>query len=84
VCLRGLNQSTWGSLGSWIPQRLVFVGESAKNRSYTASGTWRNDTVSGTGHVLAFVFCQEAGPNAKYLCTFTARGKLACIEYVDH
>jgi hypothetical protein len=25
----------------------------------------------------AFIFCQEAGPNARYLCTFPARGELA-------
>jgi hypothetical protein len=27
---------------------------------------------------LAFIFCQEAGPNNKYLSTFPARGELAC------
>jgi hypothetical protein len=26
---------------------------------------------------LAFIFCQESGPNARYLGTFPARGELA-------
>jgi hypothetical protein len=32
----------------------------------------------------AFIFGQEAGLNARYLCTFPARGELACKEYSDH
>jgi hypothetical protein len=32
----------------------------------------------------AFIFHQEAGLNARYLCTFPARGELACREYPDH
>jgi hypothetical protein len=32
----------------------------------------------------AFIVSQEAGPNTKYLCTFPARGELACREYFDH
>jgi hypothetical protein len=32
----------------------------------------------------AFIFSQEAGPNFEYLCTFPARGELACIVYSDH
>jgi hypothetical protein len=32
----------------------------------------------------AFIFCQEAGPNSRYLCTFPARGELAYREYSDH
>jgi hypothetical protein len=32
----------------------------------------------------AFIFSQEAGVNARYLCTFPARGELACREYSDH
>jgi hypothetical protein len=32
----------------------------------------------------AFIFSQEAGPNARYLCMFPARGELACKEYSDH
>ena len=32
----------------------------------------------------AFIFSQEAGLNARYLCTFPERGELACREYSDH
>jgi len=45
---------------------------------------YRSYTTSGTGPVLAFIFFQEAGPNARYLCTFPERGELACREYSDH
>jgi hypothetical protein len=87
---RALQQSTWGShCGTQIPQRLVCTGKSVYYRSYTASGTGRSNTASGTGRsntasgtglVSAFIFSQEAGPNARYLCTFPARGELACRE----
>jgi hypothetical protein len=32
----------------------------------------------------AFIFIQEAGLNARYLCTFPERGELAFREYSDH
>jgi hypothetical protein len=32
----------------------------------------------------AFIFSQEAGLIARYLCTFPAREELACREYSDH
>ena len=32
----------------------------------------------------AFIFSQEAGLNAKTLCTFPARGEILCREYSDH
>jgi hypothetical protein len=32
----------------------------------------------------AFIFSQEAGMNARYLCTVSARGELACRENSDH
>jgi hypothetical protein len=32
----------------------------------------------------AFIFSQEAGLNARPLCTFPARGELDCREYSDH
>jgi hypothetical protein len=31
-----------------------------------------------------FIFSKEAGLNARYLCTFPARGELACREYSGH
>jgi hypothetical protein len=30
-----------------------------------------------------FIFSQEAGLNARYLCTFPEKGELACREYSD-
>jgi hypothetical protein len=45
--LGGLCRSIWGShLGSPIPQRLVFTGESVDYRSFTDSGTGKSDTAS--------------------------------------
>jgi hypothetical protein len=32
----------------------------------------------------AFIFSQEANPNTRYLCTFTARRELAFREYSDN
>jgi hypothetical protein len=32
----------------------------------------------------AFTISQETGLNTRYLCTFPARGELACREYSDH
>jgi hypothetical protein len=32
----------------------------------------------------AFIFGQEAGLNARTLCTFPARGAIASREYCDH
>jgi hypothetical protein len=32
----------------------------------------------------AFIFSQEAGLNARYLCTFPERGQLAYREYSTH
>jgi hypothetical protein len=38
----------------------------------------------GQALFLAFIFDQEAGQKARYLCTFPARGELACRECPDH
>jgi hypothetical protein len=32
----------------------------------------------------AFIFSQEAGLNARPLCTIPERGELACREFSDH
>jgi hypothetical protein len=34
----------------------------------------------GQALFLDFIFSQEAGLNDRYLCTFPARGELACID----
>jgi hypothetical protein len=65
----GLCLNTLGShLGSQIPLRLVCAGESVD---------YRNLQLLGQAQFQAFIFCQEAGPNARYLCTFPDRGELA-------
>jgi hypothetical protein len=38
----------------------------------------------GQALFLAFIFSQEAGLNDRTLCTFPARGELACREYSDY
>ena len=40
--------------------------------------------VLGQALFQAFIFSQEAGLNAKTLCTFPARGEILCREYSDH
>jgi hypothetical protein len=45
---------------------------------------YRNSKLLGKVLFLAFIFSQEAGPNTRYLCTFPARGELACREYSNH
>jgi hypothetical protein len=72
----GLCWSTWGrNLGSQIPLRLVCRGESVE---------YRSTHLLGQNLFQDFIFCQEAGPNARYMCTFPARGELACRECSDH
>jgi hypothetical protein len=39
---------------------------------------------SKTSLFQAFIFCQEASPNNRYLCNFSARGELACRECSNH
>ena len=62
-------------LGSWTPPRLVCTGENVDYGSYQL-----------LGQVLfrAFIFCQEASLNTRYLCTFPERGEPACREFSDH
>jgi hypothetical protein len=40
--------------------------------------------ILGKAQFRAFIFSLETGLNARYLCTFAARGELACREYSDH
>jgi hypothetical protein len=44
----------------------------------------RSNRVSWTGSLQAFIFSQEVDQNPKTLCTFPARGELACRECSDH
>ena len=63
--------------------------KSAQVRVWTTEATQLLGQAEATqllGQTLfgAFIFSQEAGPNTKYMCTFPARGDLACREYSDH
>jgi hypothetical protein len=54
--------------------------KSAQVSMQTAEATY----LLGKALFWAFIFNQEAGLNARYLCTFSARGELAYREYSDH
>jgi hypothetical protein len=62
-------------LCSRTPQKLVCTGASMDYRSWQL-----------LEQVLfrAFILCQEASLNARYLCTFPERGEPACRECSDH
>jgi hypothetical protein len=47
---------------------------------------WTTEATQILGQALfqAFIFCQEADPNNRYLFTFPARGELACRECSNH
>jgi hypothetical protein len=62
-------------LPSRISPRLVCTGESVDDRS---------QQLLGQALFQAFIFCQEANPINRYLCTFSARGELACRECSNH
>jgi hypothetical protein len=54
--------------------------QSVQVRVQTAEETY----LLGQAQFWAFIFSQEAGLNARYLCTFPTRGELVCREYSDH
>jgi hypothetical protein len=58
-----------------ILPRLVCTGESVDDKSYQ---------LLGQALFQAFIFCQEASPNNRYLCTFSERGELAFRECSNH
>ena len=53
-------------------------------RRYQPLGQAKATQLLGKVLYWAFTFDHEAGPNARYLCTFPARGKLTCRECSDH
>jgi hypothetical protein len=72
--MRNWNRDRWGShLMSWIPQRLVCTGESVDYRSYTASGTGKSNTASGT----------DPFSGSRHPGTFPARGEVPSWEDSD-
>jgi hypothetical protein len=54
--------------------------QSVQVRTQTTEETY----ILGQSLFQAFIFSQEAGLNDRPLCTFPARGDLACREYTDH
>jgi hypothetical protein len=69
----GLRQDL--HLVSRVSQRSIHTGEPVGHRSNTTS--W---TVS----LQSFIFSQEVQLSSRPLCTFPARGELACREFSDH
>ena len=62
-----------------IAENVAFFADEA----YFYEIKWDGDLL-GQALFRSFIFYQEAGPNSRYLCTFPARGELACREYSDH
>ena len=78
----GLCQSTWGShLGSLIPQTLVCTGENVDYWSYTASGTGRSYTTSGTAPISGF-HLQPGSWSEQQISVNLPCKKRACLERV--
>jgi hypothetical protein len=50
----------------------------------TASGTGQSNSALVQVLFWAYIFGQERGPKARYLCTFPVRGELACREFSEH
>jgi hypothetical protein len=71
---RALPEHLGSHLGSQIQLRLVCTGETGLQKL----------TASETGLISGLHLLQEAGPKARYLCTFPTRGELACRECSNH
>jgi hypothetical protein len=66
-------------------ERAILCPVSLGNQSVQVSiQTAEKTHLLGQALFQAFIFSQEAGLNARYLCTFPARGELACSGYSDH
>jgi hypothetical protein len=66
-------------------ERAILCPMSLGNQSVQVSMQTAEAThLLGQALFRAFIFSQEAGLNSRYLCTFPARGELACRECSDH
>jgi hypothetical protein len=66
-------------------ERAIFCPTSHRDQSVQVSVHTAEVTHPlGQAQFQAFIFSQEAGLKTRYLCTFPARGELACREYSDH
>ena len=81
---KALSEQVGEPLGSQIPQRLVCTGESVHTEATQLLRQGEATQLLGQALFRAFIFSQEASPDARYLCTLPARGEIACREYFDH
>ena len=66
-------------------ERAILYPVSLGDQSVQVSLQTKEEThLLGQALFWAFIFSQETDLNARYLCTFPARGELACREYSDH
>jgi hypothetical protein len=65
-------------------KRAILFPMSPGDQSVQVSLQTAEGTHLGQAQFLAFIFSQKAFLNARYLCTFPARGELAYREYSDH
>jgi hypothetical protein len=75
----------WRALTARAGERAIMCPTSLGDQSVQVSMETAEETHL-LGQVLfwTFIFSQEAGLNARYLCTFPSRGELVCREYLDH
>jgi hypothetical protein len=73
------------ALTSRAGERAILCPRSLRDQSVQGSFQDAEAThLLGQALFQAFIFSQEAGLNSRPLCTFPARGELACREYSDH
>jgi hypothetical protein len=73
------------ALTSKTGERAIFCPGSLRDQSVQVSMQTAEATqLLGQALFQAFIFSQEAGLNTRPLCTFHARGELACREYSEH
>jgi hypothetical protein len=75
----------WRALATRAAERAILYPESLGDQSvHVSMQTAETTHLLGQALFQAFFFSQEGGLNARYLCTFPARGELTCREYSDH
>ena len=80
---RGEVSSLEGSLGEG--ERAILGRMSLREQSVQVNVQTAEEThLLGQALFRALIFSQEGGQNTRYLCTFPARGELACRECSDH
>jgi hypothetical protein len=83
-CQRRGVRPTWEGFATASLGDILVPGS---RQDYSAQvRVWTTEATQILGQALfpAFIFCQEAGPNARYRSTFPARGELACRDCSNH